>query len=98
MRVRNPRQGRISEPDQSCGLGSPSKNGRLGDPVLPSLSFNFFHVKHFHPKFLRIPSGGCLVGAGSLLPAGDFCGLVLLHQDAEHLAETWIKDNCRSGC
>ena len=75
MRVRNPRQGRISEPDQSCGLGSPSKNGRLGDPALPSLSSNSFHVKNFHPRFLERPSGGCLADAGSLLPAGDFCGV-----------------------
>jgi hypothetical protein len=31
------------------------KNGRLGDPALPSLSSNSFHVKHFHPKFLNSP-------------------------------------------
>jgi hypothetical protein len=48
---------------------------RLGDPALPSLSSNPFHVKHFHPKFLKSPSGGCQAAAGSLLPAHDFCGL-----------------------
>jgi hypothetical protein len=36
------------------------------------LSSNSFH---FHPKFLESPSSGCLAAAGSLLPAGDFCGL-----------------------
>jgi hypothetical protein len=34
-------------------MGSSRKNGRLGDPALPSLSSNSFHVKHFHPKFLE---------------------------------------------
>jgi hypothetical protein len=47
---------------------------RLGDPALPSLSSNFFHVKHFHPKSLESARP---VAAGSLLPAGDFCGLEL---------------------
>jgi hypothetical protein len=37
-------------------MGSPRKNGRLGDPALPSLRSNSFHVKHFHPKFLESPS------------------------------------------
>ena len=32
-----------------------SKNGRLGDPALPSLRTNSFHVKHFHPKFPESP-------------------------------------------
>jgi hypothetical protein len=50
MRVRNPRSGRISEPSaetgQSCGFflsahGLVRKNGRLGDPALPSLSSTF---------------------------------------------------------
>jgi hypothetical protein len=36
-------------------MGSSRKNGRLGDPALPSLSSNFFHVKHFHPKLLEKP-------------------------------------------
>jgi hypothetical protein len=36
-------------------MGSPRKNGRLGDPALPSLSSNSFHVQHFHPKFLESP-------------------------------------------
>ena len=38
-------------------MGSSRKNGRLGDPALPFLSSNSFHVKHFHPKFLESPSG-----------------------------------------
>ena len=37
-------------------MGSPRKNGRLGDPALPSLSSNSFHVKYFHPKFRESPS------------------------------------------
>jgi hypothetical protein len=40
-------------------IGSLRKNGRLGDPALPSLSSNSLHVKHFHPKFPRSPSRGC---------------------------------------
>ena len=36
-------------------MGSLRKNGRLGDPALPSLSSSSFHVKHFHPKFLESP-------------------------------------------
>jgi hypothetical protein len=56
-------------------MGSSRKNGRLGDPALPSLSSNSFHVKHFHRKLLESPSGDCRAAAGSLFPAGDFCGL-----------------------
>jgi hypothetical protein len=37
---------------------SPRKNGRLGDPALPSLSSNSFHVKHFHYEFLESPPLG----------------------------------------
>ena len=39
-------------------MDSPRKNGRLGDPALPSLSSNSFHVKHFHPKFLEARDSG----------------------------------------
>jgi hypothetical protein len=39
-------------------MGSSRKNGRLGDPALPSLSSASFHVKHFHPKFLESPPLG----------------------------------------
>jgi hypothetical protein len=36
-------------------MGLSPKNGRLGDPALPSLGSNSFHVKQFHPKSLRSP-------------------------------------------
>ena len=36
---------------------------------------NSFHVKHFHPQFPESPSRGSHAAAGSLLSAGDFCGL-----------------------
>ena len=57
----------------SLFMGSSRKNGRLGDPALPSLSSNSFHVKHFHPQFLESPSGGSWRLSDRLLPAGDFC-------------------------
>jgi hypothetical protein len=52
-------------------MGSLRKNGRLGDPALPSLSSNSFHVKHFHPSSWRARPAA----AASQLPASDFCGL-----------------------
>jgi hypothetical protein len=46
-------------------MGSSRKNGRLGDPALPSLSSNSFHVRHFHPRFLESPSGCCRIASPS---------------------------------
>jgi hypothetical protein len=51
-------------------MGSPRKNGRLGDPALPSLSSNSFHVKHFHHQFLGKPA----IAAAQRIRR-DFCGL-----------------------
>jgi len=45
----------VSDAGFSLLMGSPRKNGRLGDPALPSLSSNSFHVKHFQPQFLEKP-------------------------------------------
>jgi hypothetical protein len=36
-------------------MGSLRKNGRLGDPALPSLSSNSFHVEHSKIVHVRMP-------------------------------------------
>jgi hypothetical protein len=55
-------------------IGSLRKNGRLGDPALPSLSSNFFHVKHFHPKSLESarPVGFLRARAAQWIAGGIF--------------------------
>ena len=53
-------------------MGWSRKNGRLGDPALPSLNSNFYTLSTLHPQFLESPSGGCRIAP----PTRDFCGLI----------------------
>jgi hypothetical protein len=69
-------------------MGSLRKNGRLGDPALPSLSSNSFHAKHFHYEFLESAAT-----AGSLLRTGSFCGLAEL--EPASLTNLRICERCR---